>query len=89
MNSIFNSECPLELKLQLREKFDEGFMEKTQSIDFSMKGQGEKKGQTLKRKRKLFIGKIATQDIRVFVKDEQVDPHPPPIALTRKSQVDL
>ncbi len=73
----------------MREKFDEGFMEKTQSIAFSMKGQGEKKGQSLKRKRKLFIVKIATQDTRVFVKDEQVDPLPPPTALTRKSQAGL
>jgi hypothetical protein len=68
----------------LREKLDEGFMEKTQSIDFSMKGQSEKKGQSLL----LFIAKIATQDTRFFAKDEQVDPLPPPTSM-KKSQTSL
>jgi hypothetical protein len=46
-------DCPcdytLRSELHLKEKFDDG-LEKTQSIGFNLKGQGEKKGKSRKRK---------------------------------------
>lgn len=67
------------------EKFDEVFMEKNQFANPSVKGQGEKNHQNSKKKRKLSITTIATQDIRIFIEDEQVDLLPPPMASKRKS----
>jgi hypothetical protein len=46
--------CTFESKLHLRNKFDEG-LEKTRSTDFNMKGRGEKKGKSRKRKRNLSV----------------------------------